>query len=208
MAQNKRKVVLSLDIEADGPCPIVYSCTMIGIVAVFVDQDPVNCQETDWVADKREWCLQRQPEAIEDPRCMTEFWAKLPELKSYIEQRALPVEQVMLELSAWLRQLNRQYDVENWVAKPSSYDFQWINCLYYKYCPVGQGKTKRFPLPFSILCMSTMYKMLQMLNFTVLDWRNPELPHTHNALEDALGQAYQYLRIRHSMNNLMLVPRI
>jgi hypothetical protein len=206
--EPKRKIVLSLDIEADGPAPLVNSCTMIGIAAVFVDTDPLNCKDiSEWMADSREWCIQRQPDCVEDKKCMEEFWSKLPELKKYIEYNAKPVTEVMLELSAWLRELNKKYDVETWVARPSSYDYQWINCLYHKFCPVGQGKTKRFPLPFSITCISTMYKTLQLLNYNAPDYRSDSLPHSHNALDDAKGQAYQYLRMRHDLSKMQVVPQ-
>jgi hypothetical protein len=202
----KRKIAISLDIEADGDAPLVNSCLMIGMVAMFTDVEPKpNNHLAEWIVEEKEWCLTEQPNCQPSEKCLKGFWSKYPELKAYIDANAKPVETVMLELSAWLRTLNKTYIIETWVAKPASYDFQWINCLYHKYCPLGLGKTKRFPLPFSITCMSTMYKTLKFLGYTTPEYKNSNLVHTHNALDDARGQGYEYLKMRKDLETKLLI---
>lgn len=187
MESNQRRIILSLDIEADGPAPLVHNCLMIGLCAVALDIDP---KDKEWIIDKKCWCLKEQEGCQPDQKCLNEFWSKYPELRQFIRDNEQDVTIVMQELSDWLRLLNKKYIIETWIARPASFDYQWINCLYHKWQPLN-----KFPIPFSIQCLSSMYKLLGFIKHKA-DYRSKDLPHTHNALDDATGQAYQYCMLR------------
>ena len=106
----------------------------------------------------------------------------------------------MQELSDWLRVLNKKYNITKWVAKPASFDWQWINCLYNKYLP-----NNPFPMPFSIKCISSMLDVCKLIKFTPKDLKSPDLKHTHNALDDAKEQGYQFLRLTRQLEKIQII---
>lgn len=99
----------------------------------------------------------------------------------------------MLEFDKWYRDLDSKYNIKI-VCKPSSYDWQWINCLYDEF-----GPEKKIRLPFSCMCLSTMFKTAEMIGCKrdeVTKYvKNPVVMHTHFADDDAYEQGYSYLKL-------------
>ena len=191
MAQ--KRIIISFDVEATGPSPATSSCVMLGCVAVYDNIDPDPTKLDDWVISSKAWCIQEQPNRPPEKRCWNDFWLENKELWKHIQQNAIPPQQAMKEFEEWYRELNKKFIIK-FVAKPSSYDLQWLNCLYDEY-----GPEKKLKLPFSIICLSTIYKMLEMFNVDMnlisKLTHSDALPHTHYADADALGQAYAYLKV-------------
>lgn len=58
-------------------------------------------------------------------------------------------------MADWYVNLIEKYNCR-FIARPSSYDWQWINCLYEEFKPIGKPR-----LPFNIFCLSTMKKICE-----------------------------------------------
>lgn len=193
-AAGKRKVAVSLDVEADGPAPSMNSCLMIGVAVIYIDADPLGKESlTDrsaWLAEAREWCLKEQPGRKPDPRTMGEFWSQHPHILRHIRDAAVDAEAAMFDFVKWYSELTRKYDVVHWVADPAAYDFQWVNSLYHQHAPLGAPA-----FPYTAKCVSSIKTAYRLLGLKLQDTEPQTLKHTHNALDDALEQAYTYLRI-------------
>ena len=197
MAQ--KRIIISFDVEATGPSPATSSCVMLGCVAVYDNIDPDPTKLDDWVISSKVWSIKEQPNRPPEKRCWNDFWVENKELWKHIQQNAIPPQEAMKEFAEWYKDLNKKFIVK-FVAKPSSYDLQWLNCLYDEY-----GPEKKLKLPFSITCLSTIYKMLEMLNVDMnlisKLTHSDALPHTYYADAVALGQAYAYLKVTNWMKN-------
>lgn len=187
------KILLSVDIEATGESPTTSSCVMIGC-AVFREMDvmPETSLE-NWLIEKKSWCIKEIENRPASQRCISEFWVRHPDLMAHIKNNAIPPTEAMLDFANWFRDLSNKYKVVI-IARPASYDWQWINCLYHEFGPKDKPQ-----LPFSVICLSTIHKTIEMIypNMTH-SWSSylyhPKIKMTHFADDDAVYQAYMYLR--------------
>ncbi|QKF94356.1 ribonuclease H [Fadolivirus algeromassiliense] len=199
--QQKQKIIISVDVEATGDSPATSSCVMIGAVAVLDDIVPDPTKKGDWVISQKAWCISEIENKPPSKDCWNGFWLKNQELWNHIKAQQLSPFQAMAEFAAWYRELNKKY-VVRFLAKPASYDWQWINALYDEYGPENKLK-----LPFSIICLSSLLKVVDIVgaDWKDIDLRDPTMPHTHYADEDALGQAYAYLKLVDWMKKNLIV---
>jgi hypothetical protein len=191
----KKSVILSIDIEADGPAPTVSSCLMLGFaIADYHAMPEAGDASTDWLLEKKAWCLKPQPGKQPEERCMREFWSKNEDVLAHIRRNEQDVREVLVEFIAWYRGITEQYDVVSWVARPASYDYMWFAGIYHEFGPEAKPA-----IPFSIRDISTLFwehdkvfKQAWSADF----YRHPSLSHTHHADDDAAEQAYQFLRVK------------
>lgn len=199
VSSAKRTVVISLDVEADGPAPSVNSCLMLGFIVVFADADPLGKEgkehRAEWIAEEKEWCLAPQHGCAPDARTMDEFWSKNLGVLNYIKAHAVDAATAMSEFAGWYQHLLDTYEIQAWVCAPAAFDWQWLNVLYHRYAPA-----KRPALPYTARCMSSMKSVYRHdLGFVLKDTKPKELQHTHNATDDAREQAYEYLRTKREL---------
>jgi hypothetical protein len=191
------------DLEAgvDRPVDSTYSSASASVSAPTPKEHTGDARDTDaagaprfcrpWILEEKEWCIEPQPGRTPDRRCVEDFWAKHPDILAYIEERARPAADVVREFIAWYAHLRRTYNVKAWVAKPASFDHPFLSSLFYEFSP--QPRVKGWAeLPFSIRCMSSMLTAASMAGIALPDLHDPTLVHTHNALDDARGQAHMY----------------
>lgn len=206
MSENKPTVYVSVDVEAEGTSPCTSSCTMIGAVVVKDMEITPEMALTDWVIVRKQWCLKRIAGRPMEERCKTEFWDKHPELLDYINKNARDPIIVMEDFANWYADLLSKYKCI-FIARPASYDWQWINCLYDEFAPKIKPS-----LPFSIVCISSILKVFDWLN---IDWDTvikPLIDHqvlkvTHYADDDALYQAYMFLRVKYWLTKNLYYPK-
>lgn len=198
MSNQKPNILISVDVETTGESPGTSSCVMIGCV-VFKNSDinPETAQ-SEWVVDKRRWSIKEVPGRPMSDRCRREFWDKNKDLDEYIKSTAVEPSVAMADFAAWYADLISKYNCK-FIARPASFDWQWLNCIYDEFAPANKP-----PLPYSITCLSTILKMLEFIGVdydTVIKplFDHPTIKLTHYADDDALYQAYMYLRVVHWM---------
>lgn len=192
---DKPEIIISIDVEATGTSPATASCNMIGAVAVLAGVDP---DEKDYVVSKLRLCIEELPNRPMDDRCRREFWERNDENKAllnYIRENAEPPADAMKRFADWYSELLKSYDCWNFLMRPSSFDWQWVNCLYDEFGPKDKPD-----LPFSHLCLTTAQKFFAHLSgIPVREIRQrivcPNVKHTHYADDDAHEQAYCYLKL-------------
>jgi hypothetical protein len=182
---------ISLDVESTGKSPANSSCVMLGFAVVRDGVDPNPYDLSHWVLEQKSWCIaEYRPR---DPKTWTDFWEKNLDVWAYIEQRMQPVQQVMAEFNHWFRQLRKKYDV-TFIAKPGSYDWQWLNCLHHEF-----GPSDRADIGFRAECISSMWRVCELAGADPRELNRFTMcklfPHSHLAHQDALQQGFLYLKL-------------
>ena len=173
----------SLDVEADGPCPGLYSMLSLGIVLV---EDP----RQSFYATFRPISERYIPEALAKSKFTREQTLQFE-----------PAERGIRELDAWLKSLNLQSRPIVWSDNPA-FDWQFLN--YYFHLVLGNN-----PFSTSARRIGDFYAGLQHNARETTQWKKLRITkHTHNAEDDARGNA-QALRtiFGHSNQTPWLSPR-
>lgn len=142
-----REMYFSVDVEANGPVPGIYSMLSIGVVALHPD----TLAEVGHFYRR----LKQLPGAMEDPATMS-WWTRFPD--QYIEATSEQRDQgeVMRDLERWLQRGVESFLDDDgtppkpiFVAYPATFDFSFYS--YYAHRFVGSAV-----LGFSGLDMSSL----------------------------------------------------
>jgi hypothetical protein len=177
------EIYLSIDVEADGPIPGPYSMLSFGIAAFSLDKVLLSTFARN---------LEPLPGATQHPRVMA-WWESTADLRAaYRRTRedVQPVRAAMLECDAWVKSL-RVHGRPCAVGAPAAYDFgAWL----YWYLVYAAGDVPE--LGFAALDLKSFafgriprsrYRSLGKGTYPP-EWFDPDVPHTHVALEDAIEQ--------------------
>lgn len=168
------EVFVSTDIEADGPIPGPHSMLSFGSAAFLSDKTMVSTFSAN---------LKSLPRASGHPRTM-EWWRSQPEAFEACRKDPRSPDTVMPEYVSWVKGLPGN---PVFVAYPAAYDFMFI--YWYLMHFVGES-----PFSHSAVDIKTYAMALMKRDFRTSVKRNmpkrwfDDLPHTHIALDDAIGQ--------------------
>lgn len=187
----KKEIYISIDIEADGPIPGDYSMLSLGAAAFDLDsKDPRKPIRTFQVN------MKPLEGASQDPATM-DWWKTQPEAWDYITSNQKDPRWAMMEFSGWLKQVEYLSNGKLvFVGYPASYDFMFTYWYYIHF--IG------FPAPFSFsaLDLKTMAMAKLGTNFRQTSkrrmptkWFDGCPPHTHKALDDAIGQGILFVNM-------------
>jgi hypothetical protein len=168
------EVYVSTDIEADGPIPGPHSMLSFASAAYRADKTLVGTFHANLVT------LQ---DAQGAPKTMA-WWQSQPE--AWEACRANPREpaEVMPEYVSWLKSLPGK---PVFVAYPAAYDFLFV--YWYMIRFAGESPFSHSALDIKTFAMALLgrdYRESSKRNMP-RDWFD-DLPHTHVALDDAIGQ--------------------
>ena len=190
-----REIYISGDIEADGKIPGRNSMMSFACVAFTLDKELISTIDYN---------LERLPGAIQDKDTM-EFWARNPEAWVASTENPVDPKGAMIELRDWVQNLRNETKLKPiFVGYPASYDFMWID-WYLSYF------TDERPLGFAALDMKSYAASYLKCNFSESAKRNypkrwfDNIPHTHVAIDDALGQGAMAINI---MREVLGLPAI
>lgn len=169
-----QEIYVSTDIEADGPIPGPNSMLSFASAAFRADKTLVGTFSRN---------LETLPGAKPDPK--TEAWWKTqPEAWAACRKDLVGPEAAMRDYAAWLRQLPGK---PVFVGYPASYDFMFVYWYLVRY-------TGESPFSHSALDIKSYAMCMLGIGYREATKRNmpkrwfDDVPHTHVALDDALGQ--------------------
>ena len=177
---------ISFDVEADGDSPTMTNMLSIGLY-VFDELGDEVCTYQRNIKPRRN--------KVPDERCMQEFWYRNPKAWAFVQQDQIAAEDCMDEISELLGNLKKRFQKIRWVARPASYDWQWLNGYYDEF-----GAKDKTRLGFKARCISTMFDVYKAVNNLTKKeedaaWDRMTAGHsmTHNPLDDAKFQAVLYI---------------
>lgn len=162
-----------VDVESDGPIPHKYSMVCFGAVVVEPSLMKTFYGKTKPVSD--EW----------DEKALSISGFSREEHLTFDE----PVE-VMSEFSKWLNNNNNVKGRPIFISDNLAFDWQWINYYFHYY--IGKN-----PFGFSGRRIGDLYSGLEKDFFAASAWKKfRKTTHTHNPVDDAIGNAEALLTIR------------
>ena len=175
------EILVSADVEADGPIPGVYSMLSLGAAAYTPDKRQVATFEVN---------LDTLPGAATHPDTM-EWWKQFPEAWAHSRRDPVDPAEAMSRFAAWVKALPGKPVLLVYPA----WDYMWIHWYLVRFLgasPFGLGALdiKSYVLAlrggnFHDISKSSMPK----------SWFDPGVTHTHRALDDAVEQGVLFCNI-------------
>ncbi len=168
------EIYVSTDVETDGPIPGPHSMLSIASAAYTADKVLVNTFSAN---------LETLPGAQGESETMA-WWGTQPAAWQACRQDLQPPETAMREYLSWLKRLP---GTPVFVGYPAAFDFMFVQWYLIRFA--GES-----PFAYYGLDMKTYAMALLKIDYTETTKRTmpkrwfDDLPHTHQALDDALEQ--------------------
>ena len=170
-----------VDVEADGPCPGLYSMTSFGAVLLTPELDQTFYGQVKPITDL--W----MPDALKVVGLSREEHQNPPHKN--------PAD-VMFEFSNWLNNVSvEQRPV--FISDNPAFDWQWINYYFHKY--IGCN-----PMGHSARRIGDLYCGLVKNIKRNSEWKKKfrKTKHTHHPVDDAMGNAEALLAMKNMGLNI------
>lgn len=165
-----------VDVEADGPCPGLYSMVQVGIVKVTPELDQTFVRTLKPVTD------------LYNPDALNAIGLTRDETMTYDDPQ-----QVMTDLLAFVNSTN-DGNRATFLSDNNGFDWQFVNYYCHRY--LGDN-----PFGFSSRRIGDFYAGLKKDWRATSKWKHLKITkHTHDALDDAKGNAEAVLAIAKMYN--------
>jgi hypothetical protein len=177
--QGPWELYISLDVEADGPCPGIFSMLSFGMAAFTLDKQLVGTFSRN---------LKTLEGARTDDRT-TAWWSQPENAPAFRASREDTVDSsvAMTECRAWLDRM-RRHGRPVICGAPSGFDFTFI--YYYFQRELGESPVGFASLDLRSYAAAVLKRQYRQVgkNSYPTDWMSDAMPHTHVALDDAIEQ--------------------
>ncbi len=176
-----QEIYISTDVEADGPIPGQNSMLSFGSAAYFKNKELVSTFEANLE------CLEG---AKPDPET-SKWWSTQTEAWEYCRSNLQEPKSVMQNYVKWLNSLPGK---PVFVGYPVSYDFMFVYWYLMKF--VGSSPFSHSALDIKTMAMVALKSEYRKATKKYMPkiWFD-DLPHTHKALDDAIGQGALFCNI-------------
>lgn len=172
------EIYISTDVETDGPIPGPHSMLSFASAAFHADKTQVGTFSAN---------LHILPGAAGDPKTM-QWWKTQPEAWAACRSNLERPEDAMARYVDWIKGLGGK---PVFVGYPVTFDFMFVYWYLIRF-------TGSSPFSHSALDMKTYAMALLKTDYRESTKRNmprrwfDDLPHTHVALDDAIGQGHLF----------------
>ena len=168
------EIYVSTDVETDGPIPGVYSMLSFASAAYLPNKTLLDTFSAN---------LETLPGATTNPETMA-WWTKQPEAWKACRENLQTPEAAFKNYLMWLKALPGK---PVFVAYPAAFDFMFVYWYLIRFA--GESPFSYSALDIKTYAMALMKKPYRksVKKHMPKHWFDP-LPHTHNALEDAIEQ--------------------
>lgn len=168
----------AVDVEADGPCPGLYSMVCFGAIRVDSELDITFYGQTAPITDAY------NPEAL----AISGFSRK--------EHEKFPIpEKTMGDFAHWIKSVSVGHPI--FISDNPAFDWQWINYYFHWLCG-------RNPFGYSARRIGDLY--CGMVGDSRARWKHlRDTKHTHHPVDDARGNAEALLKMHEMGLKIKLV---
>jgi len=175
------EIYVSTDVEADGPIPGPHSMLSFGSAAFLRSGEMLGTFSVN---------LETLPGAVPDPKTDA-WWKSQPEAWAACRADLQPPEGAMRRYVAWVKGLPGK---PVFVGYPVAYDFLFVYWYLIRF--VGESPFSHSALDIKTLAMVALRKPYREATKKNMPRRwFGEQPHTHVALDDAIGQGVLFCTI-------------
>ena len=172
------EIYVSTDIEADGPIPGPHSMLSFASAAFTAEKQLLSTFSCN---------LETLPDATPDPRA-AEWWRSQSDAWAACRSNPRPPAEAMRDYLQWIKELPGK---PVFVGYPAAYDFMFVYWYLIRF-------TGESPFSHSALDIKTLAMALTGRGYRDATKKNmprrwfDDLPHTHVALDDAIGQGAMF----------------
>lgn len=180
------EIYISTDVEADGPIPGQNSMLSFGCAAYLKNKTLLATFEAN---------LQTLEGANPDPQTQ-QWWQTQPAAWAYCRKNPEPPQAAMQRFTQWLNNLPGK---PVFVGYPAAYDFMFVYWYLIRF--TGKSPFSHSALDIKTLAMAALkcpYRNASKKNMPK-QWFDA-LPHTHKALDDAIGQGALFCNILEALD--------
>jgi hypothetical protein len=190
-AEPRRRLLVSLDVEANGPSPANHSVISVGIVVADESRWAPHAEASSWVVGSLEVNMLPQKKS----HVAFDKWVRsFDGLESHLRTNAKRPRDAAIQIRNFIRDVSKDADL-SWVCSPSSADWMWFKHFMHQY--LSDVELSGIDIGFFAECLKTRHNALLALGLSPLYVRTicfkDDLPHTHRARDDALEQANRYM---------------
>ena len=168
------EIYVSTDVETDGPVPGLHSMLSFGSAAYLADKTLIGTFSAN---------LETLPGASGDPRTM-KWWGTQAEAWAACRQDLRSPEEAMKQYAEWLDGLPGR---PVFVGYPVVFDYMFVQWYLHKF--TGGSPFSFFALDIKTYAMAVLKKDYRDTTKAAMPKRwFDDLPHTHQALDDAKEQ--------------------
>jgi hypothetical protein len=178
----KPELYFCTDIETDGPCPGLNSMLSLATAVYSPEKELLDTFSVN---------LETLPEASPNP-VTTAWWKNWPEAWAECRKDLQKPEEALPKYVAWIN----SFDCKPvFVAYPAGFDFTFV--YYYMHRFAGGSPFKCVSICIRTYAMAVLKREFQETTRETMpkSWFDPDLPHTHIALDDALEQGALFCNI-------------
>jgi hypothetical protein len=174
MKTESDEIYVSTDVEADGPIPGIYSMLSFASAAYTPNKQLIDTFTAN---------LETLPEAKTDSETM-KWWKTQPEAWKACREDLQKPEQVMKKYLEWLKLLPGK---PVFIGYPAAYDFLFVYWYLIRF--TGESPFSHSALDIKTYAMAMLKKPYRNSSKSEYPRRwFDNLPHTHQALDDAIEQ--------------------
>jgi hypothetical protein len=193
------ELYVSCDIEADGPCPGLFSMLSFGLAAFTLEKVLVGTFSRN---------LQLLDGADVDERTMT-WWAQPEQGEAFRRAREdlVSPRAAMVECKMWLEEM-RAFGRPIVCGAPSGFDFTFMYYYFQRFLgesPIGFASLDLRSYAAAVL--KRQYRQVGKRQYPQ-EWIDENLPHTHVALDDAIEQGCILINMIRSNLGLPGIPAL
>jgi len=174
---NKKEIYVSVDVEADGPCPPLHSMLSFGVAALDINGNSLGTLERN---------LDLLPNAKPDQDTL-EFWSRFPDMYAETRKNTVSSETAMRDLLHFVNNL-KSYGKPAFMAYPARYDLRMIDTYSWMFLNeqmLGLGCIDLKSVAFTI--MKCDFHSASKRNMPK-HWFKGTGTHTHKGIDDAIEQ--------------------
>jgi hypothetical protein len=199
LQQPTPELYISCDVEADGPCPGLFSMLSFGLAAFTLDKRLVATFSRN---------LELLDGADVDERT-TKWWAQESQVEAYRKCREglVSPRAAMVEAKSWLDEM-RAFGRPIVCGAPSGFDFTFMYYYFQRFLgesPIGFASLDL--RSYAAAVMKRQYRHVGKRQYPA-EWIDADLPHTHVALDDAIEQGCILINMMRSNLGLEAVPAL
>lgn len=181
-----KEIFVSIDIETFGPIPGINAMVELGAAAYQIDGTVIATWQVT---------LAEPPESVRDSATM-KWWfmpEQFPTYEKLVSGPKVAPSKAMCDFNLWVQDLGGRPTP---VCYPAGFDYMFVYWYLMRY--IGHST----PFSFSCIDLKT-YVMAARKEPSYIKtaknkfpkaWFHKGLPHTHNALDDALGQGWMFIQ--------------
>ena len=171
-------IYVSVDIEADGPCPGIHSMLSLGAAAFTIERELLGTFSRNF---------ELIPEGKPDPATMQQFWDRFPAAYEATRVDAMDPKVAMQDLDNWIQPFQKQ-GRPIFMGYPARFDLRWVDYYSWRYINKKLLGLGAFDLKTAgAIAMRTEYHVSRKANFPK-SWFTSKKKHTHIASDDAVEQ--------------------